>query len=348
MKRLILFGMSALFSTGLYSNPNPTPEVHLNELLITGPNSWKIELYFLWCQFSDFDSIMVQTNSGTATAINFHWGNYIYFTEQDLNHPVTINPAGDQVAVIAFTNWPGNCVCGLVFGNAPNADVVAPLPGQSIASFHYYSCNLYGELFTLSNHPTIGQANDTTGTCGTIRGIVYDIHGQPVPNQLFYLDQPFYTDATGHYSTRNYAKIATRDHLCYPSWSGTLWPVAMEPISYTLIPDSVIFRDIHLLDSLDVGISTRPEKPGSRIIVFPNPVNDRLTISYSTELSAISGVPHLEIFDMGGKMVLATDLENHLGVASIPIVFQTGIYLAILTVEGKPVGTTRFVVNSVK
>ena len=69
MKKIILLGIATFLAIGLYSNPNPFPEVHLNEFMFTGPNNWNIELYFYYCNWGYFDSITVQSNSGTATVM---------------------------------------------------------------------------------------------------------------------------------------------------------------------------------------------------------------------------------------------------------------------------------------
>jgi hypothetical protein len=113
-----------------------------------------------------------------------------------------------------------------------------------------------------------------------------------------------------------------------------------------MVPDSVITRDLHLLDTLLTGITPRPKKTGSLFNVFPNPVTDVITISYATDLTVNSGDLHINIYDMNGKKVLKKALKNHLGVIRIPIGLMTGLYIATLTEEGKIIGATRFIVNT--
>ena len=350
MKKIILFGIATFLAIGLYSNPNPFPEVHLNEFMFTGPNSWNIELFFYYCDWGSFDSITVQSNSGTATVINGYFYQLIYFTDQDLSRPLTINPAGDSISITAHGYWIGNISCGFSFGNVPNPDVVAPLSGQSIERFESSNCLVNysytpAEIFSISNYPTMGLPNDTTGTFGTMQGIVFDQAGQPVPNVTFQMDCPFTTDGAGHFSTRIYCRIFSWDTLCYQRWPNNFQPVKIVPISYTMIPDSVITRDLFLLSPIIVGTPPQPKKTGSGFNVFPNPVTDVITVSYTSDLTADSGDLNIDIYNMNGKKVLQKDLETSLGVVSIPIDLVNGIYIANLSREGKIVGSARFIVN---
>ena len=94
----------------------------------------------------------------------------------------------------------------------------------------------------------------------TLRGIVYDMNGLPVPDQKFNLDYPFTTNEVGYYSTSLFSRIMIRDTICYEKWPGNFIAVAMTLISYFSFPGQVITRDIHLTDSLLTGISPKPQK----------------------------------------------------------------------------------------
>ncbi|MGA2822703.1 MAG: T9SS type A sorting domain-containing protein [Bacteroidales bacterium] len=347
MKKIILLGIATFLAIGLYSNPNPGPEVHINEFMFTGPNSWSIELLFYYGDWYNFDSITVQSNSGTARIIN-GYGQLFSFTNQDLSQQLVINPNGDIIVLTGYSAYYPPTSCELTFGNVTNPDVVAPLSGQSIERFEPgYYCNPFfpPEIFSITNNPTMYFPNDTTGTFGTMQGIIFDMEGLPVPNQVFRMDFPFTTDASGHYSTRIYSRIFSWDTICYERWPNHFSPVQLSPISYTMLPDSVITRDIHLLSALLVGISPQPMKTGSDFNVFPNPVTNAITVSYTSDLTADSGDLHIDIYDMNGKKVLKKDLENRLGVINIPIDLANGIYIANLSREGKIIGSARFIVN---
>jgi len=348
MKIFILFGIATFMAMGLYSNPNPPPEVHINEFrFINLSYNWQIELIFIYSDISSFDSITVQSLSGVARVTHFYFGYEYYFPDWDLAHPVIINPNGDVITVTAYHPIFGGISCSIAFGNVSDPYLTAPLIGQSIERFEPKNFIYpYREFFSIANDPTVGYPNDTTGTSGTMQGTIYDLYGQPVPNQAFYMDRPFTTDATGHYSTRIFSRICSWDTICYEKWPGHFSPVKITPVSYTMVPDSLIVRDIHLLTALLVGVPPEPKKTGSALSIFPNPVTNAIMVSYNTELSATTGDMHIDIYDILGKKILTKDLENRLGVVSIPADLMNGMYIAILTGDGKIIGSTRFIVNS--
>jgi hypothetical protein len=292
----------------------------------------------------------MQSNTGRARIINFQGNQLFYFTNQDLSQPVTINPIGDSIRITAYGYWTGNNSSGFSFGNVQNPDVVPPGSGQSVARFVSTNCLYYNDypplnIFTISDYPTMGLENDTTGTFGTVVGVVYDKAGQPVADQKFYMDRPFTTDAAGHYSTRIYSRIITWNSICYERWPNYFTSVQVSPVSYTMIPDSVISRDINLLDTLLVGIAPQPQKQESGLNVFPNPVANLITVSYTTDLTNNPGNLSIDIYDMGGEKMLEKKLENRLGVVSIPVDLANGMYFAVLTEGGKTIRSTRFIVN---
>lgn len=352
MKKLLLSGILSLLAIGLYSNPNPDPQVYLNELMFTGTNGWNIELFFYYCELNSIDSITVHSGSGTARVINFHYGQCFYFTDQDLSQPLAINPNGDSICIRSYRmGWIFTCH-GFAFGNIQNSVVLSPKPGTSIERFEHTNCwyPYYPsiDVYTLCKHPTMGMPNDTTGTCGTVQGYVFNQSGQPVPNQAFQMDFPFTTDASGHFSTRIFSRIANWDTLCYQRWTNYFLPVKISPISYTTVPDSLISRDIFLLSPIIVGTDPRPLNRRPDFNVFPNPVNDLITLSYASNLLADPDDLNISIYDVSGKIVFSKLLENRLGVESFPLDLTNGLYLASLTEGGTVIGSARFIVSRSK
>jgi hypothetical protein len=349
MKKLLLLGIAALLATGLYSNPNPDPELHIGNFAFTGSSGWRMTMLFVWSNPTYFDSIVIQSNEGRARMLTYE-SDYLgdlYFTDQDISQPMTINPNGDVIVLTGYTvyGFPLTYTTSQVaFGNVPNPMVVAPLAGQSIERFEPTIC-FYPSNEIITINKTQIMPNDTSGAFGTIRGIVYDKSGHPLANQKFYMDLPFTTDASGHYSTRVYSRIITWNHICYENWPNHFTTAQVSTVSYTMIPDSLITRDINLLDSLLTGIPTNLSTSGSGFKIFPNPVTDAITISYTSDLSTDSGDLHIDIYNTIGSKVMNKDLENHLGVISLPINFSNGIYVAELTKGGKVIGSTRFIVN---
>ena len=347
MKKLFLFGILTFAAMGLYSNPNPPPEVHINEFrFINLSYNWQIELIFAYSDAYSYDSITVRSLTGVSRVASFSYGSEYYFPDWDLANPISINPMGDIITVTAYHPVYGAITCSVAFGNVSDPYLTAPLIGQSIERFEPTNFIFpYTEIFSLSNHPTIGLPNDTTGTFGTMHGTIFDVNGNPVADQQFYVDHPFTTNSVGQYSTRIYSRIFSWDTISYEKWSGHFSPVQIAPISYTMIPDSGITRDIHLLSELLTGIPPGPKKAGQALTIFPNPVMHMITVSYGAGLSAAAGDLHIDIYDMNGKKMVTSTLENQLGVVNIPVNLLNGMYIAVLSGQEKNIGSARFIVN---
>lgn len=355
MKKILLLGIVAFLSSGLFANPNPDPEIHINEFMFTGQGHWSLELSFFYCNQGNFNSITLQSNSGTSTVTNFHYNqSTCYFTDLDLSQTLTINPDGDRLVLTGVDiNYPGPpLTCTLAFGNVENPDVLAPLSGQSIERFTptincTYPPNYPSlDVFTLCKYPTMGLPNDTTGCMGTMQGTMYNMDGGVIDfSTLIIMDYRFSSSAGGGFTTRIFSRIYSWDTLCYHEAAWQYLPGPITPISYTMVPDSVINRDIHFLEPFLVGIKPQPKKTASALNIFPNPVKDAITVSYTSELTAESENLDFVVYDMNGKQVLKNSFENSLGVVTIPIDLTNGIYIANLSRDGKTIGTARFVVN---
>ncbi|MGA3012828.1 MAG: T9SS type A sorting domain-containing protein [Bacteroidales bacterium] len=352
MKKLFLTWLTLLLTMGLYANPNPPLEVYINELMFTGSSGWNMELSMYFTEYYIIDSMVIQSGTGSARVTNGNWNDLdqdyklFYFTDQDLSKPLTINPIGDTVSVILYANYPWPVSSGFSFGNYPHAVVIAPLTGQSMARFVLgYLCNLNDSIYSLTSNPTMGLANDTTGALSTIKGIVYDMYGNPVPNETFIMDFNFMTNSTGQFSTRIYSRNQTWNTLCYQRWPGHFEKVTISPVSYSIMPDTVLNVNINLLAKIITGIPPESENTGQDFKVFPNPVKNLIMVSYSTDLGTGSDDLSLIIYDISGKQVLEKKMENSLGVANIPVDLANGMYLAALKDKGKTLGTAHFVVD---
>jgi hypothetical protein len=202
------------------------------------------------------------------------------------------------------------------------------------------------DVFTLCKYPTMGLPNDTTGCMGTMQGIMYDMHGGVIGSStLITMDYGFSSSAQGGFSSRIFSRIYSWDTLCYHEANLQYLPGPITPISYTMVPDSVINRDIHFLEPFLVGIKPQPKATSSALNIFPNPVRDAVTVSYTSELTADPVNLTLEIYDMKGQKMIRKDLESYIGVVTIPIDLISGIYIANLKRDGKITGSERFVVN---
>lgn len=332
---------------GLYANPNPPPEIYINEFMFTSSINWQMEVYFYYCDFNNFDSVCVKSSAGSARILTYNYFMMFYITDSCLSRPLTINTAGDTISIEGYNSYYYvNVSSGFSFGNYPHSIVNAPALGQSISRFDIEThCLPYYNVYSLSLSPSMGEGNDTTGAMSSISGIVYDMYGNPVPNETFNLDFNFTTDSTGHYSTRIYSRNCTRDTLCYQQYPGQFNIVTISPLSYAIEPDTVITQTINLTSNIITGISPESENTGQDFKVFPNPVKNLIMVSYSTDLGVDSGDLSLIIYDISGKQVLDKKLENSLGVANIPSDLANGMYLAALKDKGKTLGMAHFVVD---
>lgn len=355
MKKFVLLVVASLLSIMMYSNPNPNPnpELHINNFAFIGANHWQIGMLPEYCFVEDFDSIFIQSNEGIAKVVYIRSDGLMdfYFTDQDVSPTLTINPNGDVLTLTGYY-WIFTTTCQVSFGNVPSPMLVAPLTGQSIERFKPANC-LYptvDDIFTIDKTQILINdtssaflINDTTGVFGTMTGTVYDKDGQPVPNLSFILDEKFTTDYRGRFSTRVYSRITTVHEICYENFPNDFWSALMEPISYTMIPDSTINRNINLYDSLLLSVSHPIQKPASGFKIFPNPVTNSIMLALSSDLST-SGLT-LDIFDGNGIKVLTKTLDINVGVVKIAIDLVNGMYLAKLSSDGKMISSVRFIVN---
>ena len=176
--------------------------------------------------------------------------------------------------------------------------------------------------------------------CCSMRGIVYVKNGQPVCNQWFTLDNPFITGPTGEYTTRVFSRIAHWTHiqvseLSYPDISS---------INYSLRPDSVIYRDIQLLNTI-IESTSKPVEPYRVMKIFPNPVRNSLNISLNLDLSQPVFEFTLTIMDLKGRTIEQQKMESAFGMISLPVDLVSGTYIAQLEGDGKIIQNSSFIVQ---
>jgi len=358
MKKILLLGIAILFARGLYSNPIVYPVPHINELQVYFGGHWTMEVLLGGQDYFFLDSVKVQNNAGFAKVISMSfvpdYGYFgFYFTDYDLDHSILADETGDIFIVTLYFPYGGGTVYdvsdALRYGNVTNPQVYAPTAAQSIERFWGGWCSSSGnDLFTNCNFPTPGFANDTTGTYTTMEGIVYDMDNQPVPNQQFRINNYFTTDSTGHYSTRVFSRICTIPEICYEKWPGAFYTISITPVSYATEPDTLITRNILLLDPLLVGIDPEPKQASQVLSIFPNPVKTLITISWSTDLLSTGDDPELFSCNITGKLVIHKPLTYRQGVINLPVDLPDGLYLATLKAGSNLLGTNRFIVSQGK
>ena len=293
-----------------------------------------MEVQWLALDPGDIEWMSVQSNSGSALVIS---GFLSVIEPGNLNQSLAIDPDGDVVSITASC-YGFIISAGVRFGNVPDPWMFAPTIYQSIARpYHKY------DYYTLSldDSPSLYYNNDTAGMCCTMYGIVYDKNGLPVPNQWLELDNSFITGPSGEYSTRIFSRIYTWNSIYRNNWS----QVAIEPISYALRPDSVIYRDIHLIDTLYAGVTLIRNQTVHVMKIYPNPATDLLRISLNIDLADPVFEYILYLCDITGKTIRWIKLGSGIGIITIPVDFSSGTYIARLEGDGRMIETSRFVIR---
>ena len=91
------------------------------------------------------------------------------------------------------------------------------------------------------------------------------------------------------------------------------------PLTWDVVePDTVIVRDIHLLDSLYVGILETYEISNSFFELFPNPINSSLEINYKISLPVKSSTCFIDIYMLNGKKIKRYAVLKDTGLLKFP------------------------------
>lgn len=295
MKRKYFIALLFVFSR-LNSNPiDNTPVANFSELVFTDAAHWTLELAFPFEYQSIIDSMIISASSGEAK-INaaFNLGAVIgIVTSYGLVTPLTINRHGDIIKLFTYSNINGKRirVDELIFGNHQDAAVGAPVDGYSIMRNYWWDEHHNPlQVDCLTKSPSLGAVNDTLGTSATLNGNIYDTNNQPVTRlkvlpaspSRFYVHTALSIDSLGGYKTKVFRKFPTEtiDHLTVrlDDFVGWLDSVSVKPFELDNIhPDTIVTRDIHLLDDEYVLTNIREHEPSSsaeiKVINYPNPSN---------------------------------------------------------------------------
>ena len=306
------FLISVILLGNLIANPIPIPQARISELYFNEQDNWILELdiyYETPYQAGMFDSIFISSTSGIAKIKPdiFREDEYFFIVKSDsLLTPLFINPEGDCIKVYTHINYMDeSLIDSLIFGNYPGSFIPDILEGYSI-------CRLELESFARDKSPTLGAPNDTTGTCGTLTGFIYDIENELIPKGNFYLDSDLYFDDTGKFNTRiyslTYGKTYLRE-LLSPTQSNH---IIIDTLKINLEPDSTYHQNIHLHTDYVVGINEKKHNPEEELLLinYPNPFNAITTfkIKWPANLSNIE--KRILIFNVTGQLINVIKLND--------------------------------------
>lgn len=240
MKVLRMLLATAACAFGLHSAANPiAPPMMLHELILS-PGSWIIETGYSDISFP-LDGYFITTLSDTAYLNpGFEIGSYGLITPSDLQSPLSIDPAGDVVAIHdPFGNLPPE---ELRFGAVADPRIAAPLPGQSICA----TADFLGmpNIYYLDNSPTPGAANDSLNAIGFIEGFISDANGLTLANvEIRRGTASFYSNDSGYFRINGIASIDSvtfaKPNYRTQTHSWQIWPEDTVSVTITLAFDSV-------------------------------------------------------------------------------------------------------------
>jgi hypothetical protein len=305
MKKIYAILIQLIIGLKLIANPIALPTIEISELFFDNSNNWKLELAYYGDNQNGLtiDSIYIYSTTDTVKLPNYIFSGYMeifVITKDSLDADFQIKRQGDTIKVVSYC-MEQQFEDVLIFGKCQGACINYPREGQSISKYWMY--------FVKDNSPSIGGSNDTTGMCGTIKGIIYDKYLTPVSQKKFQIDYQFETSENGEYSTRVYSKPTTLNRLNQVIGQYTTRSVSITEINYVMEPDSVIEIDIYLLDTLSSGFNdlTLNNIP---IKIYPNPASERDKLTVEIDLPVKTSDIWIEIKSIDGKLIKKEKVTN--------------------------------------
>lgn len=356
MKKILITIIILFVFIGLSANPIRTPWITISEIYFDNHGKWVLELqYYDEQEDMSIDSIWIESKAGISKIRRFNLSGstgLIVVREDSLLSSLDINPVSDSVQLIYDSKIYNESNIKresdpVVYGQLINSSLSSPQEGQSIAKI-FSSVFSRNGLLTLDKSPTIGTINDTIGVSGTIQGNIYDKNNKLLNNTKIRLDHSetglrIFPKADGSYSTRVLSKrYHIYSFICY-STDGKFSFTTINPIDVWLRPDSIITVDVHLLDSLTVGVPEISSISESIIKMYPNPVNELL--EYEISLPVISSNCYLDLVDMNGRMVGRYDISDNHGIIHLPPNMDEGVYLVKLYANNRNYSSSKIIVS---
>lgn len=296
----------------LIANPIAIPQATISELYFTEHGDWILELDIIdesAYQDGMFDSVYISATSG-ITKIKpsvFKEGELYFLVNSDsLFSNLSINPEGDCIKVITFEAYSGfPLVDSLMFGTYPGSKISDILPGYSI-------CRLEHFLFVRDKSPTLGIANDTTGTCGTLTGYMYDTEDELIYKGNFLLDSKLYFNDAGKFNTRVYSLCNGKDYLFDVVNPDHYESIIIDTLKLNLEPDSIYHQNIYLHKDYVMSIQDESEKPENELLFinYPNPFNATTTFKIKWPSYLLNIEKRILIFDVTGKLINVLKLND--------------------------------------
>ena len=242
MKKQIIIIVFIFFCSGTTNLlSNPIAEIFISEIYFDS-GEWTIELRNDWGQ--DLTGWYIKSSTDSAYLkedINFAQ-EYFTITKDSMQSELFIIRLGD---VLTLYNDDGYIVQRMEFGFGDDANILPTQAGQSIST----TWNQTGSvLYYLDQTPTLGFANDTLNSNGSVEGFVSDslsnpIEGVKVIYNIVYSDTLFVlSDSAGYFSFEYLAVLTTLNFIkenyqtysrrwqIFPEYMSTLQPIKLRRI----------------------------------------------------------------------------------------------------------------------
>jgi hypothetical protein len=316
MKKIILFFIVALISVNsLLSNPIALPQAFISELKFEENNRWLLEISFRFSTLylkSQFDSICIATSNGFSRLRldNIKDStNLFVITSDSLMSPLSINNEGDYVKLYSFLSIPYSgfhLIDSLQFGNYPGS-IIDSLPmGYSITRLSW-------GIFVKDMNPTIGLPNDTIGTCGILKGHLYNKNDSLITKGNFILDNPIILQNDGAYFTNIYSRNIVFQRIENNFQLYTFQYVNIDTLELNINPGCSYEKDIHFLNDYIIdGVDkiNQTSNYGISIINYPNPFNSSTYIAITIPSSQKYKQKQINIYNILGQKINSIALSN--------------------------------------
>jgi hypothetical protein len=311
MKKII-FALIMLFIpvSKLLDNPIVSPKAFISELKFEGSNKWLLEIGFQFSvpyRKSQYDSICVTTTSGfTRIRMDNIADSTAFFviTVDSLVAPISINSNGDCVKLYSYFYGRGYLRDSLIFGNYPGSTIDSLPIGYSITRISY-------SLFSKDRNPTMGLQNDTIGSCGTLRGHIYDKDNNPITKGILILENLISLYNDGTYSTNVHSRKVSFASI-YQLYQGV--SIRIDSLKLNINPGCLYEKDIHLLDTLIVGVEKNRPEPDYEISImnYPNPFNPSTNFVVTIPSSLKYAKKQINIYNVLGQKINSLIISNQL------------------------------------
>ncbi|OJX83250.1 MAG: hypothetical protein BGP01_08195 [Paludibacter sp. 47-17] len=351
MKRNFAFGLLLLILNFLKANPLPVPNNFvLAELFFNSEGKWTIELKFVDDYYFGTDGIYVSSISGQSELKQLNDDaifktKIVTITNDSLKSDLLINPLGDSVFVYCQSAYP--IIHPLVFGNRVTASVRAPQVSESIALYSFDFQDDFAFDYSIDKSPSLGNENDSTGMCGTIRGKIYDPYNL-LPANAWLAGNGiinFKPDANGDYCARITSSKHNIDKLYYfipESGISSGYYVKVLPVVVTTEPDTIVNVDLHIYDIVS-SVESIKSNQENIFNITPNPIIES-SFHYEITIPVKSSNSYIELFNISGQMVERHYITESSGKINLKQQLTAGNYTVKLFVNNKNYANSKIIV----